>query len=261
MNKSIPLVALLCTLTLTGCGVQTVDQGNTGVKKTLGKVQADPLPADIYFYNPFTTSIIEMDNHVQKIEDKTNVYTKDVQQADISFAINYSLKPDYSVKMYSTIGQDWEKVIIPQVISGVMKNVIGKWNAIELVSNRDKAATDITAAISAEMAPYGVTITGFQLVNVQFQPEFEKAVEAKVIAVQTAEQSKNETVTVQEQANQRVIAAKADAQAMQIKSEALSKNQGLVAYEAVQKWDGVLPVYVTGSAMSNLIQLPAPGEK
>ncbi len=39
----------------------------------------------------------------------------------------------------------------------------------------------------------------------------------------------------------RVIAAKADAEAMRIKTEALTGNAKLVEYEAVQKWNGEQP--------------------
>ncbi len=260
MKKLMSVAMMIAVLPLCGCGVKTVDQGNTGVKKTLGKVDEEALPAGFYTYNPFMSSIVEMDNHVQKYEDKANVYTKDVQSADIDFVLNYALKPDASVRIYSTIGEDWEKLLIPQVVSGAMKNAIGKWNAIELVSNRDKAASEIEKSIGQELAADGIVVTGFQLTNVKFNGEFEKAVESKVIAVQTAEQAKNETVRISEQAAQRVIAAKADAEAMQIKSEALSKNQGLVAYEAVQKWDGVLPQYIVGGNISSFLPIPGKGE-
>lgn len=256
MKKLILTLVVLATLPLGGCGIKTVEQGNTGIKKTLGKVDGDPLPAGFYTYNPFMSSIIEMDNHIQKFEDKTKMYTKDVQSADIDFTINYMLKPESSIKIYSTVGQNWENTLIPQVISGAMKNTIGKWNAIELVSNRDKAALEIQESIGNELSSNGIVVTGFQLTNVKFNDEFEKAVESKVIAVQKADQAKNETVQIREQANQTVISARADAEAMQIKSEALSKNQGLVAYEAVQKWDGVLPVYVLGGNISNLMSMP-----
>jgi hypothetical protein len=33
---------------------------------------------------------------------------------------------------------------------------------------------------------------------------------------------------------------------MRIKSEALAKNQNLIAYDAVQKWDGKTPQIVSG---------------
>ncbi len=256
MKKLLIIFTIMAVIPLGGCGIKTVEQGNTGVKKTLGKVDEESLPAGFYTYNPFISSIIEMNNHIQKDDDKANVYTKDVQSADIEYTINYMLKPENSIKIYSTVGEDWANSLMPQVISGAMKNTIGKWNAIELVSNRDKAASEIQEAIGEELKADGIVVTGFQLTNIKFNSEFEKAVESKVIAVQKADQAKNETVQIREQASQTVIAARADAEAMQIKSEALSKNQGLVAYEAVQKWDGVLPVYVLGGNISSFLPTP-----
>jgi regulator of protease activity HflC (stomatin/prohibitin superfamily) len=252
------LVLMATTSTLSACGVETVQQGTTGIKKSYGKVEEQGYSAGLYFYNPFISSMFAMDNHVQKMTDKSNVFTKDVQKADVEWALNYALKPEASLKMYTTVGHDWENILLPQIINGSMKNTIGQWNAVELVSNRDKAATEIEAAIAKELEPYGVSITGFQLVDIQYDPAFDEAIKNKVIAIQKAEQSQNETVQVQEQAKQKVITADADAQAMKIKSEALSQNQNLVAYEAVQKWDGHYPTVMAGNG-GMMLNIPMPG--
>ena len=200
----------------------------------------------VRFYNPITTTIIHVDNRVQRLEDKTFVYTKDVQQAEITYVVNYSLDQRYSAKVFSEVGIGWEDKLIPQVIYGSMKNVIGKWAAIELVSNRDKATVAIQQEIANSLAAYGIRITKVELVNIDFADEFERAVEAKVVAVQRAEESKNATVRVEEEAKQRIIAADADAKAMTIKTAALKESQSLVFYEAIQKWNGVLPKIISG---------------
>lgn len=69
-----------------------------------------------------------------------------------------------------------------------------------------------------------------------------------MIAEQKAQEAVNNTKRIKEEAEQKVISAKAEAEAMEIKSEALSKNKGLTEYEAVQKWDGKLPQYMLGGA-------------
>jgi hypothetical protein len=51
-----------------------------------------------------------------------------------------------------------------------------------------------------------------------------------------------------------VIAAKAEAESIQIRAAALEKNPRLVELEAVQKWDGKLP-HITGGAVP-FISLP-----
>jgi len=71
---------------------------------------------------------------------------------------------------------------------------------------------------------------------------------------------RNETVQIQEQAKQRVIAAQADAEAMKIKTDALEKSQSLVLCEAVQKWNGVLPTIVL-AGRGQILNIPAMTQK
>lgn len=88
----------------------------------------------------------------------------------------------------------------------------------------------------------------FQFINIDYSDKFEGAIEDKVIAEQKAQEAVNNTKRIKEEAEQKLISAKAEAEAMEIKSEALSKNKGLTEYEAVQKWDGKLPQYMLGNS-------------
>ena len=80
-NAAIVLVALV----LSGCGVHTVDTGHRGVKVRFGQVEGEALTEGLYFVDPFTTSIIEIDTRTQRWDDKTDAYTKDVQVSHIAF--------------------------------------------------------------------------------------------------------------------------------------------------------------------------------
>jgi regulator of protease activity HflC (stomatin/prohibitin superfamily) len=248
MKKVLIIAAGLMTLAVAGCGVEVVDAGEAGIKKTFGKVEQEPLSPGFYLYNPFTSDVITMDVRTLRFENQTPTYTKDVQQANISYVINYNLEFSSVVRVYSEVGQNWADVLIPQVINGEMKNVIGRWNAIELVSNRQKASLEIEQGIASKLKQDGVIVTGFELTNIDYNDEFEQAVEKKVVAVQKAEEAKNQTVQIEERAKQTIIAANADAEAMKIKTAALKESQSLVLYEAVKKWNGVLPKIMSGEA-------------
>lgn len=207
----------------------------------------------MYFYNPFTTSMFAVDNKEQRLESKTMVYTKDVQQATIEYVLNYYLEPNATIDIVGTVGRDYERKLIPQAVNGSIKNIIGKWDAIELIGSRETATDQIKEAIGKELSRKGLSITTFQLTDISYQNAFENAVEAKVIAVQKAEEAKNNTKRIEEEATQKVMTAEADAEAMQIKTNALAKSQSLVLYEAVQKWDGTLPRIMSDGGM--LLQL------
>jgi len=81
----------LLAFNLAGCG-EVIDTGNRGIETRYGKVVSESMEEGLYFYNPFTTSIIEMDAKTKKFEVTTSAYTKDVQQASMSVVVNYNLE-------------------------------------------------------------------------------------------------------------------------------------------------------------------------
>src|SRR3954454_7664182 len=64
-----------------GCGIKVVDTGHRGIETRFGKVVSDSLPEGIYFYNPITSTMVEMDTRIQRQDGETDTYTRDVQQA------------------------------------------------------------------------------------------------------------------------------------------------------------------------------------
>ena len=260
--KYFVILGSVCALALlVSCaGVTQVDTGKRGVKTSFGKVIDGPLTEGLYFYNPFSNDIVELDVKAQIMEGETTAYTKDVQQTTIKYIFNYNLKTDAVVSTYQSVGLDWSDKIVSPVVEANIKEILGQFEAVDLITNREKAKVAIVEQIKRELENRGVNTINFELSNIDFADEFEKAVEAKVTAIQRAAEAKNKTVQVQEEANQKIIEAKAQAEAMRIQSQALASNQGLIDYEAVRKWNGVLPTYMLGGA-TPFVNLPTKDTK
>ncbi len=231
---------------VSGCGFRIVDTGHRGVKTKFGKVDGDTLDEGLHFYNPLTSSIVELPVREEKVERTTTAYTKDVQQVQVKYSVTFY--PDRSKihVLYQDLGLDWADKILPQTIEGGIKAVIGTYEAVDLIAHRGKAVSEAEAYVVAQLKNRAVNITKVELTNLDFHEEFEKAVEAKVVAIQKAAEAKNRTVEIEENARQKLIGAKAEAESMRIRAEALSRNKGLVEYEAIQKWNGELPTYMLG---------------
>lgn len=240
---TLAMVLLLCA-----CGEQ-IDTGNRGVRTFFGEITSlEPLKEGLYFYSPIGGNIIEYECKNQRYDFELDTYTKDMQTAELEVAINFNVKEENVIQMHLEIGKSYrEKVLFPKT-AAVVKDIIGQWDAASLVANREKATAQIKELLAKEVEPFYLNIVSVALNNIDYSDAFEKAIEAKVVATQRAEEAKNRTAEIEEQAKQKVLAAEAEAKSMAIRSEALSKNQNLVAYEAVQKWDGVLPVNIYGSA-------------
>jgi regulator of protease activity HflC (stomatin/prohibitin superfamily) len=254
MWAAVAVVAIV-VVSVAGCGIKVVDTGQRGIKTRFGEVVSESLPEGLYFFNPLTSAIVEMDTRVQRVDAETDTYTRDVQQAAIKYTLNYRLQQNAAHLMYRDIGRDWEQKLIPQVVLGTLKEVIGVWDAVDLISNRDKAANAAFDSIRSSLAERNVEVSRFEITDISYTREFENSVEQKVIAQQKAIEEQNRTKQIEEQARQKVLSAEAEAKSMQIRAEALEQNAKLVEWEAVQKWNGVLPQYMLGSGATPFINL------
>lgn len=229
--------------------IAIVGVGQRGVKVTLGKVSPQSYPEGVHFVMPFISKIKNMDVQTQKRNIPTEVYTKDIQQAKITYVINYNLQPDNAHKMFREVGTDYvDKIIVP-VTEGTIKDIIGKWNAQDLIANREAATRDIATKLKEQLTQRYISVTGFQIIDINYSDVFERAIESKVTAEQDALKAKNKTVQIEEEAKQKLISAEAEAKSMRIRATALTQNKALVEYEAVQKWDGKLPAYMMGNTV------------
>ena len=244
------LVISLIVLFIVICNpIAIVGVGERGVKVTLGRVSPESYSEGVHLVTPFISKIKTMNVKTQKDNIMTSVYTKDIQQAKISYVVNYNLQPDNAHKMYREVGMSYRDTILMPVVEGNIKDVIGKWNAQDLVANREEATNDILEKLVVQLKDKYINVTGFQIIDINYSDVFERAIESKVTAEQEALKAKNKTVQIQEEAKQKLISAEAEAKSMSIRAHALTQNRALVQYEAVQKWDGKLPHYMMGDSV------------
>ena len=245
----IGVVIVFVILAILGNPISIVGVGERGVKVTLGRVSPQSYTEGVHFVTPFISKIHSMNVKTQKSNIATTVFTKDIQQARLTYVINYNLQSENAHNMYKQVGKDYKDTILVPIVEGTVKNVIGGWNASDLIANRAKATTDILLKLQEQLEDNFINVTDFQITDIDYSDSFEKAIEAKVTAEQEALKAKNVTVQIQEEAKQKVIAAEAEARSMQIRAQALAQNKNLTEYEAVKKWDGKLPQYMMGNSV------------
>ena len=158
--------------------------------------------------------------------------------------------------MYREVGSGYVETILIPAVEGNIKDVIGKWNAQDLVANRANATYEILTKLQNQLKDRYINVTSFQIIDINYSEVFEKAIESKVTAEQEALKAKNKTVQIEEEAKQKLISAEAEAKSMKIRATALTQNKALVEYEAVQKWNGKLPDYMMGNSVPFINMTP-----
>lgn len=227
----------------------TIRSTQRGVLSTFGKMNDVVIEDGLHVKIPLIQTVKRVNVQQKKFDGKENSYTRDVQTSVVEYTINYDLVKENVSKLMKNVGEDYHNRIVVPFIRSAMKESFGNFAATEIVENRDVVRREIEETLRHTLdSTYFMNIQ-FQLVDIDFDDDFEKAIKDKQVAEQNALKAKNVTIQVEEQAKQTRIKAEADAEAMSIKAKALEANPKLVNYEAVQKWNGVMPQYMFGDAM------------
>ncbi|MBR4626459.1 MAG: prohibitin family protein [Ruminococcus sp.] len=245
-----------------------VPAGHTGVVLTLGEVSKKSFDAGFHFKIPFVQQIETMSNKIQVYETPASAVSKDLQTVSSNIAVNYRLIASDSASMYEDVGEDYKTVLIAPVVQECMKSATAKYTAEELITERQAVGDEVKAALDLKLNDYGIYIEKFNIVNFDFSDEFNNAIEAKQVAEQnllkTETEQKQVRIIAQTDADKKVIAAEAQAKAILAEAQARADankllNESLtdkvIAYEQLEKWNGVLPK-VTGSGTGLLINVP-----
>ena len=239
----------------------TVPAGHRGVVTRLGRVTGEIKGEGFYMKVPVLDTVHVMDCRIQKEQVTTECSSKDLQPIDTTIALNFSLLPDRSADVFQTIGVDYlAKVISPAMQEGV-KAAIARYTSEELVTKREEVRRQMTTLLYDRLAPLGIKTETLNIVNLAFGKAFNAAIEAKVTAEQNALAAKNVLAQREYEAQQLVATARGKADAMKIEAEALISSPQILQLRWLERWDGRLPLYLSGSdptSPSPILALPTP---
>ena len=220
-----------------------VPAGHVGVQVTLGEVNPKALSEGVHFVNPIS-SVKNVDVRLQRAELKgATAGTKDMQQVHTNIVVQYRLAPEKVPTIYKEYGLNVDDKVLGPGINESFKAVTAKYNSEELITKRDEVSANITQHIRDKVTPFDITISGVSLVDFGFSPDYQKAIEAKVIATQQKQKAEQDLERIKVEAASRIAQAEGEAKAIAIQAQAIQSNGGAqyVQLQAIEKWDGKLP--------------------
>lgn len=270
---SIAVIVLVCVL-YSSC-TAIVPTGYTGILTTFGKVADYTLDAGFHLKSPFQVVTV-MDNREQKQVYNTQAFSSDIQQVQVSGAINYNINKTTAMNLFKDVGTNYYNTLISPRLLENLKAVFSEYTAEELISSRDRLSIETREMLSEEMSGYGINIISVSIEDIDFADAFTDAVEAKQVAQQSKLKAEIEqeqaTMEAQQQAERKKIAAEAEANVQKINADAeayairtqaeaqaeanrqiaQSLTEELIEYTQVSNWDGKMPTYMAGSDSTTL---------
>lgn len=264
----IGMIGLILLLVIVFGGWFVVHPGERGIVfSAVSGLKPTIYDEGIHLKTPIVDSAIKMNIRTQKQQETATAASKDLQDTSTEVAVNFYVDPTRLLEVYRNIGrattsEDYMQTnIMNPIIQESVKQITATYTAEELISKRPLVKTDIDKAIATRLEKYGIHVVDVSITNFKFSDQFTKAIEEKVTAEQNALKEQNNLRVVQFQAQQKVEAAKGDAEAIRIVTEELGRSPEYVSFLTISKWNGVMPLALGSGSLISIAQPQSIGTK
>merc|ERR1712196_601695 len=136
--------------------------------------------------------------------------TKDLQQVNLTLRALVRPDEDKLPIVFRTLGTDLAQRVLPSIVNEVVKAVMARYDAVNLLIQRDQVSREIRMGLEQRAEEFHLLIEDIAITHLTFGKEFERAIESKQVAQQEAEAA--------------VIRAEGEAEAALIVSDALKAS-------------------------------------
>jgi len=226
---------------------------------------------ELFLFPTFTQNYVwtKDKNEQSETDESVTFQTKEGLDVNTDIGISYHIIPD----KIGMVFQKYRKGI--DEITGVyLRNMVrdafiqvGAKNPVESVYGEGKTAmmSGIQELVKKQVEEIGIVIEKVYLVgSMRLPPTVITALNEKISATQKAQQRENELREAEAAAKKVVATAEGEAQSVLKKAEAQSKanrmlaesiTTQLVQYEAVKRWDGILPKVGASAGIIPMVNL------
>lgn len=226
--------------------VFTVPAGKVGVITQWGAVNRVVYPG-LHLKVPIAEAVKKMDVRTLKDQVDASSASKDLQTVTATIAVNYHLDGQYAAQVYQNVGLNYQDILIAPAVQNIFKATTAQYTAEQLITRREEVRIKAEEALTAQLLVYHVVVENFNIVNFDFSPEFNAAIEQKQVAQQQVETAKQLLAKAQIEAQTVTAQAQGQADAQKALRDTGALTPEYLQYMFLQKWNGTLP-QVTGGA-------------
>ena len=271
-------VAAVLIAVLTGCS--KVPAGHVGVKAYLlgGSKGVDTeelgpgrywigVNEELYLFPTFTQNYTWTSEGGESI----GFQTSEGLAVNADVCISYAVDPKFVSAIFQKYRKGVEEITDVYLRNMVRDSLVKNASSMSVESvygsGKAKLVDKVQSDVAAQVDPLGIRVEKIYWVGeLRLPPVVVDSVNAKIQATQKAQQRQNEIAQAKAEADKLIedargraesalLVAKAEAQAITIKGEALRNNPQLLELSAIEKWNGALP-HVNGAAAVPFINVP-----
>jgi|694.fasta_scaffold123664_4 regulator of protease activity HflC (stomatin/prohibitin superfamily) len=276
MKKLLLTLMLLSPLTLVSCS--KVPAGTVGIKvhllggdKGVDTQELSPglywigMNEDLYTFPTFTQNYTwtKDDKEGSPNDESITFQTKEGLSANADIGISYHIQPEKTSVLFQKYRKGVREITDVYIRNMVRDsiNIEASTQLIESVYGSGKAdlITNTEKRIQHELLDTGIVLEHLYWIGeIRLPPSVVASLTNKVNASQISQQKQQEIeqakadalkaqAVAEGEANAKLTLARADAEAIRLRGEAIKNNPSVVQLNAIERWDGHLPQITSGA--------------
>lgn len=226
-GKSIIVTIIgILLLTIIISGIRIIDDGQIGVKKTLGHISNDEVGTGVTIIVPGFQSLEVYDVKTQEIKEAATVPSSEGLIITLDASILYHLDSSNVAELRKTVNQNFKETLIIPYIRNEIRDTVAGYEAktIYSQSGRKEVASIVKNNLVDKLQERGIIIEDVLLRDITLPDKVTQAIEIKLEKEQEAQRKEFELTAAKKDAEIEVERAKGVAKANQIISDSISEE-------------------------------------
>ncbi len=254
------ILALMVFITFFA-SVHQVPAGHIGVVYEFGGIKGQ-IGEGLQFVAPWRDVLLANIQVQRRVFDKLNAFSEESQDVFVRASLNVRVSPQTIQQLYRTVGPNFFNVLVESRVIQNFKDETVKYKSVEIAPNRENIRKAVRGRLEKELSPFSIEVVDLLLDNIDFNPEFKKAIEDKQIATQRALEEQQKIEGEKHKAQQAIERAKGEGSAILFRAEkeaeanrklAASLTPELVRYAMVQKLSDKIQVMMLPSGQNFIL--------